>query len=535
MKIRRIVGFVASVTVSALTLTACSGAMADNGTGDTSGVVLASGTEPQHPLVPTATNETGGARVVDLLFAGLVRYDAQGAPHDEVAQSIETTDAQTYTITLKPDWTFTNGDPVTATSFVDAWNYGALLSNAQLSSYFFESIEGFSYEEDSALTGLTVVDDATFTVKLKQPEADFPLRLGYPAFAPLPQIAYDDMAAFGESPIGNGPYQLAEEGAWVHNVRIDLVPNADYLGERVAENDGVRFTFYGTPDSAYNDLLAGQLDVLDSLPDSAFGTFEQELGDRAVNQPAAIFMSIVIPQYLEHFSGDEGILRRQAISFAIDRDEITDAIFQGTRTPASDFTSPVVAGWSDSIVGAEVLTFDEKKAQDLWVRADKISPFTGPFLIGYNADGGHATWVDAVSNGLRNTLGIEAEGKAFATFAEMRDVVDSGTITSAFSGGWQADYPSLYNFLGPLYATDAGSNDGHYSNPAFDALLQKGSAATSVDEANRSFVHAQEILLQDLPAIPLWYTNVVGGSSAEVSNVEFGWNSVPLLYQVRKP
>ena len=534
MKIRRIASYVALVAASALALTACSGASAENGAPDTSGVVLASGTEPQHPLVPTATNETGGGRVVDLLFAGLVRYDAQGVPHNEVAQSIETVDAQTYTITLAPNWTFTNGDPVTAASFVDAWNYGALLSNAQLSSYFFESIEGFSYDEDSALTGLTVLDDATFTVTLKQPEADFPLRLGYAAYAPLPQGAFDDMAAFGENPIGNGPYQLAGDDAWEHNVRIDLVPNPDYLGERVVENDGVRFTFYATPDSAYNDLLADQLDVLDSIPDSAFGTFESELGDRAVNQPAAMFQSIVIPEYLEHFTGDEGILRRQAISFAIDREEITDALFQGTRTPASDFSSPVIAGWSDSIIGAEVLTFDEKKAQALWAQAEKMSPYTGTFTIGYNADGGHAAWADAVSNGLRNTLGIDAEGSPFPTFAEMRDVVDAGTITGAFSGGWQADYPSLYNFLGPLYSTGAGSNDGDYSNPAFDTLLKQGSAAASVDDANGLFDQAQEILLQDLPAIPLWYTNVVGGSGTEVGNVEFGWNSVPLLYQVTK-
>ncbi|MGV8965890.1 MAG: peptide ABC transporter substrate-binding protein [Cellulomonas sp.] len=532
MKIRRIANCVAVVALSALALTACSGASA--GTHDTSEVVLANGTEPQHPLIPTATNETGGGRVVDLLFAGLVRYDAQGAPHNEVAQSIETADAQTYTITLKPDWTFTNGDPVTATSFVDAWNYGALLSNAQLSSYFFESIEGFSYEEDSALTGLTVVDDSTFTVKLKQPESDFSLRLGYAAFAPLPKVAFEDMAAFGEHPIGDGPYQLAGDDAWRHNVRIDLVPNPGYLGERVAENDGVRFTFYATPDSAYNDLLADQLDVIDSIPDSAFGTFEQELGDRAVNQPAAIFQSIVIPEYLEHFSGDEGILRRQAISLAINRAEITDALFQGTRTPASDFSSPVIAGWSGSIAGADVLTFDENKARALWAQAEEISPFTGTFTIGYNADGGHAAWADAVSNGLRNTLGIDAEGSPFPTFAEMRDVVDAGAITGAFSGGWQADYPSLYNFLGPLYATGAGSNDGHYSDPALDALLKQGSAATSADDANRLFAQAQEILLRDLPAIPLWYTNVVGGSGTAVSNVEFGWNSVPLLYQVTK-
>ncbi|WP_235500992.1 ABC transporter substrate-binding protein, partial [Agreia sp. Leaf244] len=131
-----------------------------------------------------------------------------------VAESIETDDAQNYTIKIKPGLKFTNGDPVDANSFVDAWQYGALLSNAQLSSYFFEDIEGFSYDADSPLTGLKVVDDTTFTVALTSPKSDFPLRLGYSAFYPLPKTAFEDMAAFGENPIGNGPYMLAGEGAW---------------------------------------------------------------------------------------------------------------------------------------------------------------------------------------------------------------------------------------------------------------------------------------------------------------------------------
>ena len=108
------------------------------------------------------------------------------------------------------------------------------LSNAQLSSYFFEIIEGFSYDEDSELTGLKVVDDTTFTVKLKQPESDFPLRLGYSAFFPLPEVAFEDIEAFGENPIGNGPYMLDGEGAWKHNEKIDLVVNPDYDGRAQA-------------------------------------------------------------------------------------------------------------------------------------------------------------------------------------------------------------------------------------------------------------------------------------------------------------
>lgn len=544
MKIRRIGGLVAAAAIGSLALTACSGGASDGTAdtgdgGDAGGTITAWSSEPENPLVPTNTNEVGGGKILDLIFAGLVYYDADGAVHNEVAESITTEDAQNYTITLEDGWTFTNGEPVTAQSFVDAWNYGALLSNAQLSSYFFEPIQGFSYDVDSPLTGLQVVDDLTFTVALNQPEADFPLRLGYSAFYPLPEAAFEDVAAFGENPIGNGPYQVAEAG-WEHNVSIDLVPNPDYTGDRVAQNVGLSLKFYETLDSAYNDLLANNLDVLDAVPDSAYGTFETELGDRAVNQPAAIFQSFTIPQSLAHFSGEEGALRRQAISMAINRQEITDVIFQGTRTPASDFTSPVIAGWSDSVPGSEVLAYNPDQAKALWAQADTISPFEGTFTIAYNTDGGHQAWVDAVTNSIKNTLGISAEGQPYAVFADLRSDVNSAKngepsdLTGAFRTGWQADYPGLYNFLGPLYATNAGSNDGSYSNPEFDALLLQGAASTSIDDANALFQDAQSILFTDLPAIPLWYANVTGGWAETVDNVEFGWNSVPLLYQVTK-
>ena len=545
MKIRRIAGFAASVAVGALVLTACSSTPSDTASsssssgGKSTGIVTAWGSEPQNPLIPTNTNEVGGGKIEDLIFSGLVYYDAKGAAHNEVADSIKSTDAQNFTIKIKAGQKFTNGEAVTAKSFVDAWQFGALLSNAQLSSYFFEGIEGFSYDVDAPLTGLTVVDDTTFTVKLKQPESDFPLRLGYSAFYPLPAEALTGIAKFGENPIGNGPYKLAKAGAWQHNVGIDLVPNADYKGDREPQNGGVSIKFYLSTEAAYNDLLADNLDVLDAIPDSAFGTFQTELGDRAINQPAAVFQSFTIPQNLAHFSGPEGNLRRQAISLAIDRKTITDKIFQKTRTPASDFTSPVIAGWSDKVPGSDVLKYDEAKAKDLWKQADAISPWSGKFTIAYNADGGHQAWVDAVTNGIKNTLGIEAEGASYPDFKSLRadiskDAAGTRNIKGAFRSGWQADYPSLFNFLGPLYNTGAGSNDGDYTNPKVDSLLKAGLAAGSVADANKQFEKVQETLFKDLPAVPLWYSNVTGGSSTLVKNVAFGWNSVPLLYQVTK-
>lgn len=205
--------------VVAMSLTACGGGAGDNtnATGDTTKVITANNTEPQNGLLPANTNEVGGGKVMDLIFTGLVSYDAKGAIVNEIADSIETKDSQNYTIKIKSGQTFSDGTPVTAKSFVDAWNFGAAAKNAQLNSYFFESIKGYDKVSAEGATvdtmeGLKVVDDNTFTVELAQPESDFQLRLGYTAFYPLPESAFKDPKAFGENPVGNGPYKLAEGG-----------------------------------------------------------------------------------------------------------------------------------------------------------------------------------------------------------------------------------------------------------------------------------------------------------------------------------
>jgi len=519
---------VAVATAVALTLTGCAPAGNNN-------LVSVNGNEPQNPLVPGNTNEVGGGLILDSIFAGLVYYDAKGATVNEMADSITSSDNINWDIKIKSGWKFTNGEDVTAKSYVDAWQYAAKFSNAQLNSYYFDIIEGFSYEKDTELTGLKVVSDTEFTVKLAGPQSDFPLRLGYSGFYPLPESFYADPKAFGENPVGNGPYMLKENGAWKHNVDIQLVKNPGYNGGRKPRNGGLDIVFYATMEAAYADLQADHLDVMQGIPDSAMATFQKDLPDRSVLQGAAVFQSFTIPERIKHFGADdEGYLRRAAISMAIDRPEMIKAIFNGTRQPAKDFTSPVIAGWSGDLKGSDVLTFNAAKAKELWAKADAISPWSGSFEIAYNADGGHQGWVDAVANQIKNNLGIDAKGAPYPTFAELRTAVTDKSIMTAFRTGWQADYPALANFLIPLYQTGAGANDGQYSNADVDALFVKGNQAKSVDEGNKFYQQAQEILLQQLPAIPLWYGITDGGWSTKVSNVQYGWNGVPLLFQVLK-
>jgi len=521
---------------TALALTACSSNSSNgggSGSANASGIVTTNGTEPQKPLIPSNTTETGGGKVIDSLFEGLVSYDADGKPVNEVAKSIDTDDSKTFDIKLNTGYTFTNGEKVTAESFTKAWNWAAQFSNKQSASYFFENIEGYNAEKDSELTGLKVVSDDEFTVKLKSAQSDFPLSLGYSAFVPLPSSFYDDTKAFGENPIGNGPYKFDGKKAWTHNQSIKLVANKDYEGKRKPKNGGLTITFYTSQDTAYADAQGGNLDVLDAVPDANFQTYKSDFPDSNVNQPAAIFQGIYLPYYLDHWKGEEGKLRREAVSMAINRKEITDKIFDGTRTPAKDFTSPVIDGWNDDLEGSEVLDYNKSEAKKLWAEADKISKYNDTLTITYNADGGHQAWVTAVTNSISSTLGIKAEGNAIPTFQEALDLQTNDKLTGGSRTGWQADYPSLYNFLGPTMGKGSSSNYARYDSAEYNELLAKGRSAATVEEGNKIFDQAQELLFKDLPEIPLWYSNVTGVWNADtVSNVKFGWNSVPLYYDV---
>jgi oligopeptide transport system substrate-binding protein len=498
-------------------------------------VVIVNAGEPQNPLIPTNTNDTNGGRIVDRLFAGLMSYDAKGAPALEVAQSIETTDDVTYRITLKPGWAFSDGSPVTAHSFVDAWNYGALSTNAQLQQSFFSPIAGFdevaaSTPTATAMSGLQVIDDHEFTVRLKGPTIDFTLRLGFSPFYPLPAAALKDMAAFGQHPVGNGPYRLGDEPgnpAWQHNVKLDLVTNSGYHGNRVPQNKGLRFVFYANLDTAYADLLSSNLDVLDTIPPSVLPVYRRDLGDRAVTAPAAVNQTLDTPLRLPHFSGDEGRLRRLALSAAINRDQICRKIFSGARAPARDFTASSLPGYDAGIDGNTALNFDADRARRLWSQADAISKWTGPYAIAYNADGSHQEWVDAVANSIKNTLGIDAVGAPQPTFAGFRSQITGRTIGTAFRAGWQGDFPSMLEFLEPLFVTGAGADDVGYSNPRFDAAMAAAEAAPDLPQSYRLANDAQRILLQDMPVVPLWYTVAVAGRSPSVSHVALTWNGLP--------
>ncbi|EFA22996.1 peptide ABC transporter substrate-binding protein [Bifidobacterium gallicum] len=508
-------------------------------------IISVNDSEPQHGLVPSNTIESGGGNVLRMLFDGLISVDYQGNSHMEVAQSITpNSDASQFTIKLKDGWTFTNGEPITAESFARAWSYCANVRNGQLGASFMSLIKGYDELQDphvdanARLSGVQTPDEHTLVVTLNQPDAVFPAELGHVAFYPLPSVAYDDMTKFSQHPIGNGPYTFDE---WNHNENILLKRNEQYIGSRKAQNAGIDYRIYTSMDSAYADVMSGNLDLLDNVPQSEIRSFKEDPTLTSYSQPGSAFQSFIIPERLAHFGLDkEGDLRRQAISMAINRPLICDKLFNGTRMPATDFTSPLVPEYAKELPGAWDLKYNPSKAKALWAEANKISPWpeTATFKIAYNSDGDHREWVEAVSNEISNTLGIAAQGEPYATFSDLRDRISDRTINTGFRAGWTLDYPSAENYFSPLYTTASadgkGSNDGDYKSAEFDAALAAALRQPEEQLRRKDFDHAQEILLRDLPAIPLWVSNISAVSGKDIHNVHFDYSNTPTYQTITK-
>ncbi|RZU52043.1 oligopeptide transport system substrate-binding protein [Krasilnikovia cinnamomea] len=483
--------------------------------------------EPQH-LIPSNTTETNGSQVLTSLFYPLVKFDAKNEPVEVAADSITSPDNKVWTVKLKDGFTFSNGEPVIADNYIDAWNYGAYGPNGQGASYFFERIDGYAdlqskdpdgdgpekapAPKSKTLRGLKKVDARTFTITLSAPFAGWKSVIGYTAFYPLPKAAFSAPGVikegFEEAIIGNGPFKL--KGKWEHDSQIQVEKVADFKGA-VPKVDAITWKIYQDTQAEYADLVTGNLDVQTQIPIESLGKASSDLGDRFQKSPNSAFAFVGFPTFQKEFAKPEV---RRALSMAINRQEMTDQIFQGSQSPATSFVSPVVAGFRPDSCGANC-EYNPVKAKQQYVAAGGPSSIE----ITYNADGGHKAWVDAMCNQIKSSLGVNCTGSAEPKFADMLTKVEKKQPVGLIRLGWIMDYPLMENYLGPLYSTNGSSNYYGYSNPAFDSLVAEGSAAKTNAEAIKKWQQAEDILVQDMPVLPLRFGQNVFGFSEKVDNV----------------
>ncbi|MFF4358408.1 ABC transporter substrate-binding protein [Streptomyces sp. NPDC001604] len=531
----------AGAAALALAATGCGGSSGGGGGSDSGAVLSSSWGDPQNPLEPANTNEVQGGKVLDMIFRGLKRYNPKtGAAEDMLAEKIDTTDSQNFTITVKSGWKFSNGEAVTAKSFVDAWNYGASLKNNQKNAYFFGYIDGYDKvhpetgkQTADTLSGLKVTGNLTFTVKLTQKFSTFPDTLGYSAYDPLPSAFFSDHAAWIKKPVGNGPYTVE---SYTKGSKMSLRKWDGYPGTDKAQNGGVDLKVYTDNNTAYTDLMAGNLDLVDDVPAAQLKNVKADLGDRYLNTPAGIIQTLAFPFYDPNWnkSGSEKV--RKGLSMAINRKQITDTIFQKTRTPATDWTSPVLGtkgGFQDGLCGSSC-EYNPSEAKKLIQEGGGLPG--GQVKISYNADtGSHKEWVDAVCNSINNALGNDKAcvGNPVGTFADFRNQIGQHKMTGPFRAGWQMDYPLIQNFLQPLYYTNASSNDGKWSNKDFDNYVNQANSETDTTKAIGLFQSAEKVVRDNMAAIPLWYQNGSAGWSDRLSNVALNPFSVPVYNEIK--
>jgi ABC-type oligopeptide transport system substrate-binding subunit len=513
---RKAIAGAAVVALAMAGLAAC-GDDSDSSSGATGGTLTVSITQPQ-TLLPPNVQDVESAQPTSVLYTGLVSYLADGNTTNEMAESITSDDNTTWTIKIKPGWTFTNGEEVTAQSYVDAWNFAAYAPNAQLNQSYFSAIGGFEdltpatedgTPKSKTMSGLKVIDDTTFEVTLSSPNSQWAKTLGYQAFYPLASDCLSDPKTCARTPIGNGPYKFV---SWQNNVELKVEKNPDYQGT-AGKVDAIDFKIYSDQNTAFNDALAGNLDLQRGVPAERLEEAKQQ-PDRYVPVTLATTYQIGFPLYTEQY---QDVRIRQAFALSFDRQQVIDQLLDPTYTPATGILPPNFPAYDPG--SCEYCKFDADQAKQLIEEAG----FEGPMEIYTNGDTPLLKAYQAIANQSSQSLGIDVVVKIVPTFDQFLTQRQEQTLTGPYRAAWVADWPTPDNYLKNLFYTAApgtSANDYGYSNEEVDSLIDQALQEPDIDKANDLYKQAQRLILGDLPAVPLFWGGDQFFKATNVQNLQ---------------
>lgn len=513
-----------------LALSACGSNSGDQGSGTGSGKsggTYSVGLEVPQDLTPSNCYDLYCANILQVVATGLFEFKTEGTSMktvpSELLKAISTPDnGKTYVIEINSDSKFTDGEAVTAESFVDTWNFAANGGNGQQLGFVFGpsqlNVKGYAEVakpgvKGKKMAGLKAVNATTIQMTLAAPigQTLFENYLAGPQVLPMPSVAFKDMAAFNKKPIGNGPYMLKE--AW-GNTGATLVRNPDYA-YTPGKADQIDFKFYADTNAQWADLQANTLDVVLNLPQQALGQAAIVLGDRFLNKPAMSFSYEAYPTQVKAFKKRAV---RVALAKAVDWAEISKKLYFDTRSAATSFAPPTVPGGGTDICGDDC-KFDPVSAKAMLEKAGGL-PGGKVQVTGLSNSPNEAP--KAECNMIQKNLGVKCSVKIFESFGDELDAFqklgadDEGFILGL---GWGADNPTLANMIAPIFGTGAGTNYTKYSNAEFDKLIAQGNQAADEATAIAKWQAAEKVLVKDFAGHATQWRNNVGGHSTNVSGV----------------
>jgi len=478
---------------------------------------------------PINLQESEGTQVGQAVFDSLVKFDPiTSEVQPAAAESWEPNeDATVWTFKLVEGAKFHDGSDVTAEDFKFAWERICNPENESEISYHLAAVKGYDEMQEGTateLSGVKVVDDYTLEVTLNYAFADFEYVVGHPALAPVPSDA--SMEGFGEMPIGNGPFKMAEP--WAHDQYIKVVKFDDYYGDE-PNIDGVEFKILADQDTAFLEFEAGNLDFV-PIPvgqiQATVDTYGESPDGYTLNPGEQVSLGAEQAIYYLLINNTDPALQdpkvRAALSLAIDRQDICDKVFEGTREPATGIVPPGIVGYTPDAFPYS--KYDVEAAKQMLADAGFPNGEGFPAIsLEYNTGSGHEDILQLVQEDLK-AIGVNGElvGSEWAQYLDKLGAKDYqvGRL------GWIADYPIMDNFLYPLFKTGSADNFSFYSNPDVDAMLDE--ARTTVDDDARIALYqeVERIVGEDAVVIPMFYYRHTRVASDRVNDGVYSANGL---------
>lgn len=501
--------------------------------------------EPAY-IDPYNAQETEGMQVTQVLFDSLTDFDELD-PSKVIASAAESwepnADATVWTFKLNPNGKYSDGTAVKAQDFVFAWNRIVNPNTINTSTgnpdpsvigYHLGYIAGYDDVvggKATEMSGLKAVDDTTLEVTLSQPFADFEYVVAHPSLGPVPEKfvmegvpsgSGETTVSYGDMPIGNGPFKMAEP--WKHNQYIKVVRNDNYYADK-PYLDGVEFKIFKDPETAYTEFEAGNLDFT-QIGEGKIKDAETKYGLSAdgytVNPGEQVLLGAETSTYFLILNNNDELLKnkdlRRAISLAVNRQAICDVVFEGTREPADNILPPGIAGYEEG-AWAEAKYDVEAAKKALADAGYPEGKGLDTLQLSFNSGGGHEKIMELVQADLK-AIGVNTEFSS-ADFPVYLKQLDEGKHQVARLG-WVADYPIAYNFLYALFDSNSGDNKSAYKNPAVDSAIADAEKITDSAERLAAFQEISKTIGADLPVAPLMFYKHHHVGSDRINDFVFG-------------
>lgn len=464
-------------------------------------------------LDPQIVTGTAEAHVMGALFEGLVTEDPVDLhPVPGVAERWEVSpDGLVYTFHLRADAKWSNGEPVTASDFVESYRRMLTMSLAADYAnvlYILQGAEAFhkGVQTDFSQVGVTALDSRTLRLTLDHALPHFLAMLTQMSWMPVPVATiakHGDVYRRGNSwtrpgrIVTNGAFTLKE---WKTNEVIVAVKSPTYWDAKKVRLNEVRFYPIDSVDVEERAFRAGQLHVTDFVPVGKVVSYRRD-------SPQLIRLDPYLGTYFYRLNvnrpplGDVRI--RRALAMAVDRQAIVEKVLHGGQAPAHFLTPPNTNGYTPT---ARIPT-DFAAARELLKAAGYEGGRGLPAIeLLYNTSENHRIIAEAIQEMWRRELGVNV-----TLINQELKVTQASRRSGQFQilrGDWIGDYIDPATFL-EVFRSDSGNNYTSWTNPDYDAALF--AAARTADPAARNalFQKAEGLLLNDAPIIPIYhYTHI---------------------------